>query len=215
LFDSLFSKFPTIVEAKQFFVLDEFGPGWSILIPEKHALPKMPNDRAAFTSVFAAQNPKELTNIDEIDERILLALSEDATKGITQVAAEVGIGYRNVMDRLQRMIKEGVINGFDTRGSITGLGFSQATVLLRIANIEKNEHRAREFLGSLRECSRYWRLLGTTQFRVNLYAKTTEEFDHTIKKIKTFFRSDLIDMESVDIIEQMKRVGFSAPLKLK
>lgn len=214
LLDRITSMFPEVVETRHYFVLDEFGPGWGVLIPQNVQLPKLPKDRTAFCELFKKNSFKEHSIIDVTDEKILLALGKDSRRGILYIAKDAGVAYRTAIIRIKRMIKEGVIQSFDTRSSLSKLGMSQRTALLRFSNVTQNEAKAREFFNDLRECSRYWRLLGPIQFRVNIYTHTTEEFEQVINKIRIFFREELLDIESMDILGQEKSIGFPSPLSV-
>ena len=212
LIDEMLASLPMLAEVRHSLILDEVGPGWGVLIPARHPLPSLPKDRIAFTSEFSHRAKSGQAMIDDIDELLLLALGEDARTSILQLADKTGITYRTAQRRIARLIEDGVIESFDIRGSLTPLGFSRRTVLVKAVNVSKNASRIRTFLCSLRECSRYWQLLGENQLAINIYTKSTADFQGTLRKLQDFFGEDLRGIESVDVLEQKKRIGYPSLL---
>jgi DNA-binding Lrp family transcriptional regulator len=213
LLDCMTAQFPEIIECKQFLVLDEHGPGWSMLLPGYQFI--VPADQTAFTQAFAKRKPLDHAPLDAVDERILDALGDDTRMGILDVARMAGISYRTASARIARMVRDGVIEQFGCIAALSKLGFSKHTLLLRIADIAKNENRVRTFLASLPACSRYWRLMGPTHFRVNLYTRSTEELENVLRTIRTTLGSALLDVECMSVLSQKKGIGHPVALRVE
>ncbi len=59
---------------------------------------------------------------DSIDAKILVALDDDPNASITQIAKTVGLSRNTVHARLQRLEKDGTLEGFSLRVSPRSLG---------------------------------------------------------------------------------------------
>jgi DNA-binding Lrp family transcriptional regulator len=211
LLDQLTTKFPEIAELRQYLVLDEHGPGWGVVLTSSR--PAVPADATAFTQAFSHRKPVEHAALDAADERILDSLGNDARKGILDVAREAKVSYRTAFARITRMIKDGIIDHFGCIAALSKLGFAKHTLFLRIADIARNEGKVREFFASLHSCSRYWRLMGPTHFRVNLYTNSTEELEQILRKIRTALGDALLDMECLGVLSQKKGIGHPVALR--
>lgn len=207
--DLLNTQFPEIHELQPLFVIEEQGPGWGMLVPENEPLPQIPSERISFTSYFKSAKPREFFALDATDRKLLTLLGENARAGILEIAKKAGISYRTARAKIAQLIACGVISRFDSVSSIAKLGFTQRTLLLNVYNIKKNEAKARELFASLRYCSRYWRTFGMAQFRINVYTRTTQEFSAFLEKLRAALGKDLIWLEGMENIAQIKRTGFS------
>lgn len=207
--DKLTTHFPEIVELAPLFILDEQAPGWAMLPPADAPLPTVPTDASAFTAAFARRASAHQTTIDRIDQKLLVLLAQDTRVGILDIAKHAGISYRTARAKIIRLISTGVIARFDVVGSISKLGYIQRSILLTLKNITTNEAKARTLFESLRTCSRYWRTFGMAQFRLNIYARTAQEFATVIETIRKTFGEELLSLDSLENISQIKRIGFT------
>lgn len=59
--------------------------------------------------------PWESTALDDVDQRIVAALSADGRMSMRSLASQVHISRANVYARVERLTREGVIEGFEAR----------------------------------------------------------------------------------------------------
>ena len=59
--------------------------------------------------------PQPAVNLDEVDERLLTLLRDDARQTIAQLAKELGISRGQIYSRLARLEEENVIAGYTVR----------------------------------------------------------------------------------------------------
>lgn len=206
LLDKIFSKFQCIEKIKELFILEEYGPGWSILIPDDVSLPKFPVDRAGFTKYFKQRNTQlnQKYNADKIDKKIISILEKDARTKIIDISKIAKIDYKTVISRIKKLIKSGVISEFGLSTNLQELQIYRKSLLLKIKNHSKNSKKIKDFFYNLKTCSRFWTYYGYINLRINISIKTIEDFKDTIKKIQNFFGDDLIEINSLEIIKQIK-----------
>lgn len=63
-----------------------------------------------------------MTELDRIDRRILQALQADARLSNLKLAERVGLSPTAVLARVQRLVRDGVIQGFEARLDLARLG---------------------------------------------------------------------------------------------
>ncbi|GAB7192281.1 Lrp/AsnC family transcriptional regulator [Kineococcus sp. NUM-3379] len=63
-----------------------------------------------------------MSSIDRLDAELLAALSEDPRRGISDLAARVGVARNTVSARLARLAQDGVLKGYDVRVDLPALG---------------------------------------------------------------------------------------------
>ncbi len=67
--------------------------------------------------------------LDLTDIKLLRALEIDARRSLRDIAKEIGVSTVTVMNRLERLKKEGVIKGFTARVDAPKLGFELTAVI--------------------------------------------------------------------------------------
>ncbi len=71
--------------------------------------------------------------MDHIDEKLLLALREDARASVADLARAVGRSRTSVQSRIERLEKQGVILGYGVRlASDHGVGAVRAHVMIKV-----------------------------------------------------------------------------------
>lgn len=205
ILDKLSTDYRDILKISHFFILEEHGPGWTTLINKKDK-PKMPNDKIAFTSSFSKSKKKRI-KLDELDKKLILALSENARVNSLDLAEDFSVSYKTIVNRIKKLVLNKIIEGFGVKGKISQFGYSRRTIFVKLANISQNYERANRFFNNMEECSRFWRLGGPLNYQLNINIKTTEDFEQVLNKIRTYFKEDLIDIESLDVLKQIKETG--------
>ena len=63
-----------------------------------------------------------MASIDRLDAELLAALAEDPRRGVSDLAARIGVARNTVSARLARLSESGVLTGYDVRVDLTALG---------------------------------------------------------------------------------------------
>lgn len=206
--DKLTTEFPEIVNLITLFVLHEEGPGWSMIL-DKTPKPPLLADKTAFSQHFTEKHHHNYISLDVIDKKLLRTIATNTRIGIVDLAKNVGISYRTAHKKISYLLKSGVITGFALHASLSKLSFTQRIVLINVKNIQKNDAKMKEFLKSTPWCSRFWRMFGGAHYRISVYTKNQQEFADFIQSIRETFGTDIISIESMEILKVLKRVGIT------
>jgi Lrp/AsnC family transcriptional regulator for asnA, asnC and gidA len=82
--------------------------------------------------------------MDEIDKKILDILREDAKMPYYKIAKEVGVGTTTVYSRIQKLIKEGIIERFSALINYEKLGYDAFIIIGLSVEPDKIEGVAKE-----------------------------------------------------------------------
>ncbi|WGW02212.1 Lrp/AsnC family transcriptional regulator [Tropicibacter oceani] len=119
--------------------------------------------------------------IDEIDQRLITLLSEDARLPVADLARRLGIARTTVQARIERLQTRGLIDGFTIRRGAALRPALRATVLISIEPRAGAAVLAR--LRKLPVVEAVHTTSGRVDMIVTLVAQTTEELDRTLDLI--------------------------------
>lgn len=114
--------------------------------------------------------------LDEIDRRLIRALSEDARASGSSLAASVGVSESTVSLRLKRLRTSGVIKGFRVEIDTSAIGIPlQALISIRLAKHDRAEidaftSAAPNFPGVVR----MYHMAGADDYLLHIVASDTE-----------------------------------------
>ena len=114
-----------------------------------------------------------MTDINEVDQKLLHALTEDGRASAAALAQQVGLTRQTVADRLERLKGDGVIRGYTVSLDPEKLGLSVrafVAISLMPACSEQDERRVIDLLQRdpwVREC---YRVTGDDYFQVRVIA---------------------------------------------
>ncbi len=120
--------------------------------------------------------------MDDLDTRILAALSKDARVGVSTLARQMGLARTTVQARLDRLETTGVIAGYSVKlGDEARLRRIRATVLLQVEPRSTVTLVAR--LKALSEVEIVHTTSGRFDMVLELACQTTAELDETLDRI--------------------------------
>jgi len=85
--------------------------------------------------------------LDDLDRRLLVALSEDPRAGVLPLARSLGVARNTVQARLDRLRQRGVITGFGPDIRLEALGWT----VLAFVTLEISQGRIDDVVGHLRD----------------------------------------------------------------
>jgi len=122
-------------------------------------------------------------NIDETDMAILRALSKNARASYREIAAEVKVAVGTVQNRLQKMKKEGILEGFMPVINYNKLGYGVDAIIGLVTPREKTEEFAKLLLKNKHVKSIY-QTTGDIDMFVRVEFKTNQElYDFLMKEL--------------------------------
>lgn len=123
--------------------------------------------------------------MDEIDKKILDILREDAKMPYYKIAKEVGVGTTTVYSRIQKLIKEGIIERFSALINYEKLGYDAFIIIGLSVEPDKIEGVAKE-ISEHEEVQMVGVTTGSHDMVVEVLGKDTKTIGKFInEKIKT------------------------------
>jgi DNA-binding Lrp family transcriptional regulator len=133
--------------------------------------------------------------IDELDLKIIKALSENCTKPITQIAKEVKISRPTVMARIAKLRETGVID-CGAKVNVTKLGFKLASIHLEA----KDQQSEEQIVTTITKCPRLLQLLqltGKPVYVALVFTENTETLLSTIDCLSSAINAKTISYQRV------------------
>ncbi|MAQ81938.1 Lrp/AsnC family transcriptional regulator [Psychromarinibacter halotolerans] len=125
-----------------------------------------------------------MTDLDDTDRRLLLLLSEDATRSAGQLGRMVGLSQPAAWRRVQRLYRSGAIRGRRLDLDAEKLGFG-VTVFLGVKLATKGRVSLDDFeriLGAIPEVQRVEHVLGLYDYRLRVVARDLADFERVLRR---------------------------------
>ncbi|WP_425050109.1 Lrp/AsnC family transcriptional regulator [Psychromarinibacter sp. S121] len=125
-----------------------------------------------------------MIELDDIDRRLLLLLSEDATRSAGQLGRMVGLSQPAAWRRVQRLYQSGAIRGRRLDLDAEKLGFG-VTVFLGVKLATKGRVSLDDFeriLGAIPEVQRVEHVLGLYDYRLRVVARDLADFERVLRR---------------------------------
>ncbi len=134
--------------------------------------------------------------IDDLDKDILNALLDDSRLSYRQIAKKVDVSVATVMNRVNRLEKEGIIKGYTTNLDYEKLGFDvNIVVTLKISKGKLFEIEKK--VATMPEVFAVYDHTGPRDTTLVAKFKSRKAMDAFIKKIQTF---DFIESTETSVI---------------
>lgn len=141
--------------------------------------------------------------IDEIDEKIIDELIENAKIPLRELSQKVGISFVTVMNRIKKLEKEGVIKGYSAKIDYEKLGYNVHTLV----EIRISKGKLFELEKKIAKHPNVYSVYDTTgEFDATVVGsfKSTRAMDEFIKKIQTF---DFVERTNTKLILNIIKEG--------
>jgi len=160
-------------------------------------------DKEAFLQEF---NKKiEKTDLDKKDLEILDLLEINARYSLAELSRKLKISRDTIKYKIKKMIRQGVIKGFQLRLNSILLGFQPATLFLRLRVLNKEEEKKIiDFLLSHIPINLVFNKIGRWNYFAKIYFKNNYELDQLINSIRERLGEKLIDSEVIIQFSQYK-----------
>ncbi len=152
-----------------------------------------------------AEYKKFMHITDDIDRRILRLMQADATRPIAEIAKDAGLSTGPCWRRIERMEREGVIQGRRASINMRALGY-EVEVFLRIT-LDKTESNAFDaFIAEARkiaEVRTIQTLLGRVDIRMDVIARDLNHYQE-IYKTRILALPHIADIEALMLVSELK-----------
>ncbi len=148
----------------------------------------------------------EISKIDKKDIEILKILEQNARIPITELAKKVKLSHETVRYRLNKLVKNGVIERFTIRINKKKLGYNfYAVIMIATWNYTKEEwEEFFDYLMKHKNIVSVEKITGNYDVKISFWATSSEELDFISHSIKTRFSKIIKDWQSFIFIKQHK-----------
>lgn len=123
--------------------------------------------------------------LDEVDEKILEILQDNARTSLKDIAEQVFLSPTAVGTRIDRMLEEGVLEGFTTRLNPEAMGhYVKAFINLQVEPVQREEFY--EYIDGILNVIECNCVTGDYSMLIEVRFPTTTELDHFIVELQRF-----------------------------
>lgn len=120
--------------------------------------------------------------IDDIDRRIIDALSGDARLSIKDLAQRVALSSPSVSERLKRLEERGVIKGFTLELDAKAIGYP-LQAMVRIKPLPGKLHIVQQLIEDIPEITECDKVTGDDCFIARIHLRSIEQLDQILDRI--------------------------------
>ncbi|MFC7221082.1 Lrp/AsnC family transcriptional regulator [Streptomyces polyrhachis] len=121
--------------------------------------------------------------LDDLDERIVRALAEDARRSYADIGAEVGLSAPAVKRRVDRLRDSGAITGFTVKVDPAALGWSTEAFVEVYCRGKTSPEDIRDALIGYPEVASASTVTGEADAVVQVFASDVRHFERVLEKI--------------------------------
>lgn len=149
------------------------------------------------------------TPLDRIDHVILATLRENARITNKALAERVGVAESTCLERVRRLVRDGVIRGFHAEVSLEALGLGlQALVAVRLQRHTRKDFESfRRSMLALEDAVAVFHVAGSNDFLVHVAVRDSDALRELILDAFTA-RREVAHVETSLIYEHQRNVGF-------
>jgi Lrp/AsnC family transcriptional regulator, leucine-responsive regulatory protein len=143
--------------------------------------------------------------LDEPDKRILFETNHHGRISLADLAGKLGISVSVAKNRLQELIRSGVIIGFGLKIDHKRLGLTYRKVLLKLTTPAKERiDRIANYLRKQKSVIFLVKTIGAYDFEFELLTESNEEFYHFMKAFRSRFATDIKLHSNVIVHDELK-----------
>lgn len=121
--------------------------------------------------------------LNDLDERIVRVLAEDARRSYAGIGAEVGLSAPAVKRRVDRLRAQGAITGFTVRVAPASLGWSTEAFIELYCRSSTSPDAIRRVLARYPEVASASTVTGDADAVVQVFASDVRHFEHVLERI--------------------------------
>lgn len=148
--------------------------------------------------------------LDRIDRALLAALAKNARASNKELAALVGLAPSSCLERVRRLVRDGVIRGFAADIDPTALGYElEAMMAIRLRQHTREQYENfRQYAVTLPEVLAVYHMAGENDFLLHVLARDAQQLrDLAIDRFIS--REEVGHLETWLVFEHMRGRGAS------
>lgn len=143
--------------------------------------------------------------IDELDYKIISLLSKDARTPFYQIGKKVGISYNTVKERVEKLKKKGIVQGYRTWIDTFKLGYKYYKVMISFQSLSKElDKELYSFCLQELNVIYFIKCIGEWHYEIDGEFINDEEFRGMLRKLRNHFSSKLKSFETLLIYDEYK-----------
>lgn len=169
----------------------------------------MKNDQRTFAlgqdQTNSLRTERDVRPLDRIDREIVAALSNDARLSNKELAARVGLAPSSCLERVRRLVHDGILRGFHAEVDPQAFGLSiEALISVQLKRHTREAfEQFRAYLQTLPEVADAYHVAGRTDFLVHVRARSTDHLrDFAIDAFTT--RDEVGRLETYLVFEHVR-----------
>lgn len=148
---------------------------------------------------------KEVWKIDEIDKKILKAISQNARENIVNIAEETNSTVDIIKYRLKKLKEKNIINGFTLQLDLENLGYEYYSVFFYVHNFnEEVEKNMINFAKSHSNIQFVVKVIGNHDLQLEFVVKNYTELEQNVKEFRRTFHKSILDFEILRVTKEYK-----------
>jgi Lrp/AsnC family leucine-responsive transcriptional regulator len=144
--------------------------------------------------------------LDDIDRRLLDALTRDARQSIADLARLVGLSPPSVSERIRRLEEAGIIEGYTIRLNPSALGLPLAA-WLRIRPLPGELQRVADILRGMPQLTQCDRITGEDCFLAKAHVRSVADLEKLIDKIIPHAMTNTSIIQSSPVSPRLPPIG--------
>ncbi|CUH48052.1 Lrp/AsnC family transcriptional regulator [Ruegeria atlantica] len=149
-----------------------------------------------------------MTELDELDRKILCALAQDASQSAGALGRKLGLSQPATWRRIRRLETSGVIKGRRLRLNAEALGFG-VTVFLGVKLARKGQVSLEDFeraVSAIPEVQTVEHVLGLYDYRLRVVARDLSDFERVLRR-RIMTLPDAGDVEANVLLSEERLPG--------
>jgi len=156
------------------------------------------------TDLFHSMKYNPNVKIDEVDKKIIQALTKDARMSFVKIASNVGVNYKTVQERIKRMEEKHLILGYRLVVHPRAIGYSSHMLFLKVPKYNRKlERTLYEFLNHPNVVF-VVKHLGTWRIGIEIETPSERDFQDFLIDLRTMFSEIISEYETFPIFKDCK-----------
>ncbi len=150
-------------------------------------------------------------HLDDIDRRILQILSRDARASLQEIGKQVGLSSSPCWQRIKRMEESGLIQGYQARIDMGGLGYGEGLIVMVTLDLHGDEamQKFEQAVAEIPEIIEACLVSGEYDYFLRLAVRDTRDYERLLRE-KLYKIPGLRHSVSSFVLRQLKAT--TAPL---
>jgi Lrp/AsnC family leucine-responsive transcriptional regulator len=144
--------------------------------------------------------------IDELDQKIIRILSQDARISLKELAADVNLSAPSTSARVKRLEEKGVITGFSVDVDPAALGYALQAIV-RFRTLPGKLHVVEKLIDEIPEVSECDKITGDDCFIARIHLRSIEQLDDILERISDKAETNTAIVRSQPVKRRLMPLG--------